>query len=86
MPLVFGQVRAACLVAAVSALRARSDLHSAVRSLGNDGALTNVRTHLAATAEARAAVDRMAWRVAAADRAAAAARATAPDPVTLDAA
>ncbi len=62
-------------------------LRSTYRSLGNDGAVANVRTHLAATAEARAAVDRLAWRIAAADRAAAAAaRVAAPEPVTLDAA
>jgi hypothetical protein len=63
----------------------RSTCLVAVRSLGNDGALTNVRTHLAATAEARAAVDRMAWRVAAADRAAAA-RVAASEPVSPTAA
>jgi hypothetical protein len=48
----------------------RGRLRSAVRGLGNDGAVANVATHLAAAAEARAAVDQLAWRVAAADRAA----------------
>jgi hypothetical protein len=55
-------------VAAGSALRARSALRLALRRLGNDGAVANVRTHLAAAADARAAVDQLAWRVAAADR------------------
>jgi hypothetical protein len=48
--------------------------------LGNDGAVANVRTHLASEAETRAAVDRLAWRVAAADRAARDAIAVDPAP------
>jgi hypothetical protein len=60
-------------------------LRSTVHSLGNDGAIANVRIHLAEAAEARAAVDRLAWRVAAADREAAA-RAAASVPVTPTAA
>jgi hypothetical protein len=44
-------------------------VRSALRSLGNDGAVINVRTHLAAAAEARAAVDQLEWRLAAAERA-----------------
>jgi hypothetical protein len=60
---------------------------SAFRGLGNDGAIANVRTHLAAAAETRAAVDQLAWRVAMADRAAAKSATTlVPAPVTPHAA
>jgi hypothetical protein len=64
-------------------LAAGAALRSAWQRLGNDGAVANVRTDLMATAEARVAVDQLAWRVAAADRAA---RLRPPAPATPHAA
>ena len=61
-------------------------VRSAVRSLGNEGAVINVRTHLAAAAEARAAVDQLAWRIAAAERAQAQSAVANLEPITPHAA
>ena len=43
-----------------------SRVRSAVRSLGNEGAVANVRSDMAAAADMRAEVDRLAQRIAAA--------------------
>jgi hypothetical protein len=76
MPLVLDRVRAVT-----------SSIRRAIgTSIGNDGALLNVQTHLAAAAEARAAVDQLAWRLAAAERAQAAQRAADVEPLPRHAA
>jgi hypothetical protein len=66
--------------------RARAAVRSLHRAVGNEGAVVNVQTHLAAAAEARAAVDRLAWRLALAERARAAQRAADVESLPLHAA
>ena len=66
--------------------RARAAVRTVHRVVGNEGAVANVQSHLAAAAEARAAVDQLAWRVALAERAQARSAAAIVEPVPLHAA